>query len=107
MLGWMGAGMEVVVGMHAARRDWLYVGMDGGRHGGCGLYACSQEGLVVCWDGWGQAWRLWLVSMQPGWIGRKLRLVGAGMEVVVCMHAARRDWLYVGMDGGRHGGCGW
>ena len=36
MLGWVGAGMEVVVGKHAARRDWLYVGMGGGRHGGCG-----------------------------------------------------------------------
>ena len=53
-----------------------------------------------------------------------LGLVGAGMGVVVCRHAARRDWSYVGMEvvvgkdaarmdwlyvgigGGRHGGCG-
>ena len=35
-VGYVGAGMEVVVGKHAARRDWLYVGMGGGRHGGCG-----------------------------------------------------------------------
>ena len=67
-----------------------------------------QPGGIGCMlDRWGQAWRLWLVSMQPGGIGCMLGWVGADMEVVVGKHAARRDWLYVGMGGGRHGGCGW
>ena len=36
-----------------------------------------------------------------------LGLVGAGMGVVVCRHAAWTDWLYDEIGGGRHGGCGW